>query len=206
LRIAPLVYGTIGGSLIIYLAIVTINRFAFLVQDSAGIYCTSHAIDPTVPAPLILSIGETKEVEFSIATFCFYSGVEMRPGERYYIKVEPTGPWYDAGIPINPSGMMLTDYPPWLRPFKVFAEPFKRSVGIPWFTMIMRVGRRGGDENYVLSDTDPRAPYSEVVIRPRIQGTLYLYINDAVLGIPVFEDAFYRNNSGRVKVTIRRTR
>ena len=128
----------------------------------------------------------------------------MRPGQRYYVSIQASEPWYDGKTPISASGMKLTDFAAGQRPVRLLTELFKRSVGIPWFTMILRVGKRGGDETYILPDTYSSAPFSQIAIRPRIQGALYLYLNDAVLGVPYFNDIFYRDNSGKVKVTVRR--
>jgi uncharacterized protein (DUF2235 family) len=40
-------------------------------------------------------------------------------------------------------------------------------------------------------------------IRPRSDGELFIYINDAVLGIPDLENLFFRNNSGTATVTVK---
>ena len=205
LRLAPFVYGVTLGSLAFYLCFAAVNRFAFLIQDSVGIYCSDAGFSATGPTVVHqLSVKETKEVEFPIATFCFFSGITVTNDQRYLVRVDPTGPWTDGHMYVNPAGMKFTDFPPWFRPFKLFAELFKRSFGVPWYAMIVRIAREGGDELYVRSDAD--SPVSEVAIKPRINGQLYFYINDAVLGIPYFGNAFYRNNSGAVKVTITRLR
>lgn len=198
LRLAPFAYGMTIGSLVLYLGFVTANRFAYLIQDSAGVYCSDDT------SSVQLDVREAKVVEFPISTFCFYSGIAVRTDQRYLIRVDPTGIWTDGHMYVNPAGMKFTDFQPWLRPLKLFVEPLKRSFGVPWYAMIVRVAREGGDELYVRSDAD--SPVSEVAIRPRISGRLYLYINDAVLGVPYLENAFYRNNSGSVKVTITRLR
>jgi hypothetical protein len=42
------------------------------------------------------------------------------------------------------------------------------------------------------------------VIRPTRSGELLVFVNDAVLGIPGLYDAFYRNNEGSAKLTVKR--
>jgi hypothetical protein len=34
-------------------------------------------------------------------------------------------------------------------------------------------------------------------------GELFLYVNDAVIGLPWVSDAYYKNNKGSAKVTVR---
>ncbi|MBI2494620.1 MAG: hypothetical protein HYV94_21330, partial [Candidatus Rokubacteria bacterium] len=72
--------------------------------------------------------------------------------------------------------------------------PFKRSFGREWFQPIARIGRYGKD------------PYSlgAPSLRARTAGELFLFVNDAVVGVPGLWSVLYGNNTGSATVTIRR--
>ena len=44
----------------------------------------------------------------------------------------------------------------------------------------------------------------EEVLRATRDGELFLFVNDAVLGVPGLIDVFYRNNVGTADVTVTR--
>ena len=41
-------------------------------------------------------------------------------------------------------------------------------------------------------------------IRPTRKGELFVFVNDAVIGLPGLYDVFYRNNAGSGKLTVTR--
>jgi hypothetical protein len=71
--------------------------------------------------------------------------------------------------------------------------------------LIARVGETGVDEYFLDSvpvpNTDPQ------VYRARFTaqrgGELFLYVNDAVIGLPRLSTYYYKNNKGAAKVTAR---
>jgi hypothetical protein len=82
-----------------------------------------------------------------------------------------------------------------------------------WFQPIARIGAVGADEYPLEPDTRQivATPESgegrrELVadIRARRSGELFLYVNDAVVGIPRFVGHFYANNRGEATVTVAR--
>ena len=198
LRLAPFTYAVLAGFLFLYLTTATVNRVLFLVMDSAGIYCEDT---PSRQLPK----GQSVELQVSIDRFCTPSGIQVESGDRYVVGFTPVDPWSDGGRPVRPLAMRLTDYPFWLRIPVLFLEPFKRSYGEPWFTMILRIGSVGGDE---VADIPSEAelnqyPY-QFSIRARRSGQLFFYANDIALSAPFYSDLFYRDNSGRLSVTIAR--
>ena len=93
--------------------------------------------------------------------------------------------------------------------------PLRRMLYRPWFRPIARIGAVGADEYPLDPDTRPvpsdRMPAAadagnELVaeINARRTGELFLYVNDAVLGVPPFAGAFYGNNGGRAQVEVAR--
>ena len=44
----------------------------------------------------------------------------------------------------------------------------------------------------------------EATIKPTRDGELFIFVNDAVIGIPGLYDLFYRNNKGAAQLTVTR--
>ena len=73
--------------------------------------------------------------------------------------------------------------------------PLRRKLAKSWFVVIARIGETG-DEEYALKS----GPNS---ITPTKTGQLYLFVNEAVVGLPDY-DRFYRDNKGTVTIEIQR--
>jgi hypothetical protein len=84
----------------------------------------------------------------------------------------------------------------------VFALPMRRELIRPWFRVVARTGSVGGEESFL--DPDPKDHSIDEVLRATRDGELFLFVNDAVLGVPGFEGVFYANNRGSADVTITR--
>ena len=80
--------------------------------------------------------------------------------------------------------------------------PLRRELTRPWFRLVLRYGATGGEE--VFLDPDPENGKVESVIKPTRSGELFIFVNDAVLGIPHWYDVFYRNNRGTGRLTVKR--
>jgi hypothetical protein len=92
----------------------------------------------------------------------------------------------------------------------ISAVPLRRELIRPWFTVVARIGGKGGEESFLDPDLndkhwiDKRGIGAEITAKR--EGELFLFVNDAVIGIPGLYDHFYKNNRGSTKVTIERTR
>jgi len=84
----------------------------------------------------------------------------------------------------------------------LIAVPLRRELIRPWFRVVARFGGVGGEETFL--DPDPKDKSIAEVIRVTRDGELFLFINDAVLGIPGLFDIFYRYNVGTADVTVTR--
>jgi hypothetical protein len=73
--------------------------------------------------------------------------------------------------------------------------PFRRYLTEKWFVVIARIDQYG-DEEYALTTN----PYE---ITPKRDGTLYLFVNDAVVGLPGLYNYFYRD-AGTEDITVTR--
>ncbi|HEY4901685.1 MAG TPA: hypothetical protein VIH91_12795, partial [Terriglobales bacterium] len=63
-------------------------------------------------------------------------------------------------------------------------------------------GGVGGEESFL--DPDPKDHSIDEAMRATRDGELFIFVNDAVLGVPGLEGVFYSNNVGTADVMITR--
>jgi hypothetical protein len=83
-----------------------------------------------------------------------------------------------------------------------FLTPLKRELERPWFETVVRFGPVGGEENFI----DPGRQDDKTLsttFRPTISGELYVFLNDAVIGVPGLFTTFYRHDHGCITVLIK---
>ena len=80
--------------------------------------------------------------------------------------------------------------------------PLRRELTQDWFRIVLRYGGVGGEEVFLDPDLDDYKIKAD--IKPTRKGELFIFVNDAVLGIPGLYDWFYRNNTGKAQVTVTR--
>lgn len=85
----------------------------------------------------------------------------------------------------------------------MLAAPLRREWFRPWFRVVARFGGSGGEETFLDPDLTDKHWINERVRATR-DGELFLFVNDAVIGIPGLFDVFYKNNFGSANVTITR--
>jgi hypothetical protein len=126
--------------------------------------------------------------------------------QLYDITVNQLPPWRDGSQEALSlqgfSASDVTQYPAQVR--YIVASPLRRILARPWLRMILRVGAVGAYEEFVDPD-GPSRRFSER-LRFKSSGELFLYVNDAVLPVPVpwLAGMFYRNNSGTAEVRIKK--
>ncbi len=190
--------------LFVYLGLSVISHLLYNIQDVAGLTC----IESRVPAAKGLARGETfaPPIEFKTSDLCKATGVFLEgDGARYYVKVEalPSAPWSDANIPVPIGGFSAAAQPTWYHRIMLgLGVPLRRELRQDWFRIVLRYGSVGGEEDYI--EPDPEDSVIETVIRPTRKGELFIFVNDAVIGIPWLYDFFYRNNQGAAKLTVTR--
>ncbi len=184
--------------LFVYLGATFASHLLYNVQDVAGWTCVE---DGTASG---LARGEKREVDFATSNLCNRTGIAVEGnGAKYYIAIKATSQWRDDGIPSQLSGFYTTDAPAWYqRVLLMLGVPLRRELTRPWFRLVLRYGATGGEE--VFLDPDPEDGTIEEVIRPTRKGELFVFVNDAVVGIPGLYDVFYRNNEGGGKLTVTR--
>ncbi|QWG13415.1 DUF2235 domain-containing protein [Bradyrhizobium sediminis] len=186
------------AALFVYLGVTFASHLLYNVQDVAGWTCVEDG------AAKGLARGEKREVEFVTSNLCNRTGVFVEGnGAKYHVEIKATSPWRDGGIPSELGGFYTTDAPAWhQRVALMLGGPLRRELTRPWFRLVLRYGATGGEE--VFLDPDPEDGTIEEVIRPTRKGELFVFVNDAVIGIPGLCDFFYRNNEGAAKLTITR--
>ncbi|HMI12775.1 MAG TPA: DUF2235 domain-containing protein, partial [Bradyrhizobium sp.] len=80
--------------------------------------------------------------------------------------------------------------------------PLRRELTQDWFRIVLRYGGVGGEE--VFLDPDPDDFKIQANIKPTRDGELFIFVNDAVIGIPGLYDFFYRHNGGGGTLTVTR--
>jgi uncharacterized protein (DUF2235 family) len=169
--------------------VLVLNRVGFGLLNAGGAVCKSRA-PATALAP-----GEEKVVVFATNDPCFATGVRLEEGVKYRIEITPTLPWKDDRIDVHSLDGFSSRDPaaPW---YMGLATPLRRNMSDKWFKPFARIGR--------LSPTDrPLGKVTELDDLGR-SGELFLFVNDAVIGLPWMWDRFYANNQGQARVVIRR--
>ena len=175
-------------ALVTLLAIVVlaIERVSFRVRDHLGWLC-----QPTGTENLT---ADQESFDFDAANPCFATEVELVAGRTYRFDVQIEAPWADGDIVAGPDGLVAP--PP---PAMLAATPLRRHRARPWFELTGRVGHSGRETFPVGSGTCYKA---------RSDGELFLYVNDAVIGL--FPDRFWAapyfwsvgRNSGQARITV----
>jgi len=180
------------------------NWFAFAVVSAAGGVCA-----PTDPAKLVsLEPGDVKPLRFDIADPCFATGIRLTAGAKYRITFSDPTDWHDGAIDLpvrQPNGQTRPRLP--TEGYATFDKgvplyllagvPMLRVAGENWLKPIARIGVYGREEY-------PLGPHSTLIV-PQRTNELFLYVNNAVLGLPELWRILYPNNSGSVTVEIHAT-
>jgi uncharacterized protein (DUF2235 family) len=184
--------------LFIYIGLALVSRAFYNVQDVAGLVCRESA------AAKPLGKGETLTADFRTSEICHPTGIFVEGnGARYKVKVEATEPWTDASIPVPFGGFSGAAQPVWYHRIMLgLGVPLRRELTQDWFRLVLRYGGVGGEEAFL--DPDPEDAAIEAVIRPTRKGELFIFVNDAVIGVPGLYNAFYRNNHGAGRLSVTR--
>ena len=199
--------------LLLLLGAALVSHVVFDVADAGGAYCRPSTREP------LLSLETTRERKvqgFAASSMCWPTGLELVEGRRYRITLTQAQGWRDRSQAVDLTGLEIGELPDVGNRLRLFAGlPLRRVLNRPWFRPIARIGAVGADEYPLDPDTRPviavRAPTAgdapdELVaeIKARRTGELFLYVNDAVLGLPGIAGVFYANNGGQAQVDVAR--
>jgi hypothetical protein len=196
--------------LFVYVGLALMSHAIFNVQDDAGWVCREKpVVNGIKPDGLTgLAPGETMKINGVLPTFktselCQSMGVWLERNGKYLISFDSTNSFYDASFPAS-MGFYSLDPSSWLtKAIMVSAVPLRRELIRPWFRVVVIIGGRGGEETFLDPDTTDTHLIDEVITATR-NGELFLFVNDAVFGVPGYYDYFYQNNQGSTQVTIKR--
>lgn len=168
------------------IVVLAVERVSFRIRDDIGWLCR-----PTGTAKFTTDAGS---IDFDAANPCLATQVALVAGRTYRFDVQTEAPWADGDVPAGPDGL---EVPPSLAMFA--ATPLRRQRSRPWFELTGQVGLSGRVAFPVGSGTCYTA---------RSDGELFLYVNDAVIGL--LPDRFWAlpyfwsfgRNSGQARITV----
>ncbi len=193
--------------LFVYLGLSLASHLLYNIQDVAGLTCveSTDLRHPEKPGWADRDKGGKPEAaNFEISKLCNPTGIFLDKGARYNVEIgAPPDSWSDGGVPVPVGGFSGNHPPVWYHRILLgLGVPLRRELTEDWFRIVLRYGRVGGEE--VFLDPDPEDSKIEANIKPTRDGELFIFVNDAVIGVPGLYDFFYRNNSGGGTVTVTR--
>jgi uncharacterized protein (DUF2235 family) len=175
-----------------------------------------------------------RTVEFQTSKLCKATGILLEHNAHYRVTIQP-GPvptqpgqkWFAGitriGVPVG--GFSAKDQPTWYeRVYLSLLLPLRRELSQDWFRIGLRYGGVGGEETFYepdLYDSTIRFNITPTIARRSKEEAgsrhteeipadreveLFVFVNDAVVGIPGLYDLLYRNNRGSAYLTVQRTK
>jgi hypothetical protein len=196
------------AALFLYLGLSALSHASYNVLDVWGQTCIDNKKDSNVPPASKMAVGETRLILFKTSDLCTATGVDLETGgARYYFRIDETTPWANGKfkIPVGGFSTKEQDAASWYeRIYLTLFLPLRRELFEDWFRIVLRYGSRGGEE--IVQEPDLTDPLIENNIRPTRNGQLYVFVNDAVIGIPGLYGWLYKDNQGTAELTIKRTK
>ncbi len=189
----------IFAALFAYLGLAFASHLLFNMQDYAGLVCRDTG-DAEGLKP-----GEKRTLaSFQPSNLCQDMKVSVEKDAKYLLEITGTKSFRDGDTKAY-KGIYFLDAPGILPKITLLAGiPLRRELTRPWFRIVARFGSRGGEETFLDPDFDSKDGSIREVITATRDGELYLFVNDAVLGIYGHYGYFYGNNKGTAEVTITR--
>jgi uncharacterized protein (DUF2235 family) len=223
---------------LLYLAVALGSHYHFALRDSFGSFCTETAGLNTNHSGLKIVAGK-QEAELIFDTspeavhqpnsLCVSTGVFVETGAKYRVVVKrlpevetnpPSGKWTFFGEESYMGGQPVSRLSG-LKPIAMtLLFPFRRSLDRPWGNIILRIGSRGNEEDFLdrappKQSDDLLAHETEFAIpdksetlaeelKPKRDGELFVYLNKPVLGLWGYESwlSDLIGNTGRAKILI----
>ena len=224
-KFAPAIFALIFA----WLGVTFASHILYVLQDDAGWVCKESEKKPSglSAGEVLLSNGRTEKLiefeaqalknpslsdrdrknpfryihdlpVFSTSNLCQSMKVVLDRDRTYLIRFESTQSFQDGPIKAG-GGYYTTDAPSFWEGFALFAGvPLRRELTRPWFRPVARIGATGGEENFL----DPDENQISEKFKATRDGELFLFVNDAVIGLPHLYDVFYRNNRGETRVLV----
>jgi hypothetical protein len=189
---------------VVWLASTFGSHLVFNIMDSTGAFC--HGAEASA-IEANLGIDQLSPRVFDTSDFCAPTAMKVKAGYRYEVTIQVINKWDDDGWQTGPVGYHTADAPrsAWMKLY--LGIPLRRVIFRPWFKIIARVGEKGVDEYFL----DPAVKKGNGVpantyfarFTANRDGELFLYVNDATIGLPWLNSYFYGNNHGSAKISVR---
>jgi Uncharacterized alpha/beta hydrolase domain (DUF2235) len=188
---------------LLYFGAALMSHVAFNSWDASAFVCKAH-IESKGLAP-----DEKVELVFPSSALCLATGIALERGARYFINMVRSDDWADGDFASPVDGYEMSELPTWTDRVKSFALlPLRRVFLREWFRPIARIGAYGNDEYFLDPPADDTAQTKTrellSAFTARKSGELFLYVNDATIGLPWWTDYFYKDNRGTAMVILQR--
>src|SRR5262245_48647359 len=200
-------------------AMVLANTVFASIMSAGGWFCQNGGhVKP-------IAVGEREVISLETNVGCQSTHVYFEPGATYRVEAENLGDnvrTYDGQV----AGLWSDWKAGWQTQLVIM---LRRYPTVPWYRPIVRVGKVGGKE-YILNRS---ATLFDVIHTKGLDGNgkptsweykvpliheikmdgkprpktaeLFVFVNDAVIGLPGVWDIFYRQNTGHGKLIITKT-
>ena len=211
------------GALTLIATLILVSRATVNALSASGRICreANPLANPAAPPKLQLPQPEIPlqiKEPFVPKSPCWATGVWVEKGRTYTLWIRETEKFFDRTTPAELPGFTKSGS---LAHGALSSYAFKRWPSEAWFQPIYQIGELPVEEG-LLNSADGDQPVDLTVaekerprkispgvfsakITPKQSGPLYLYVNDAMIGIPLYGtlDSFYDNNEkGKAEVTI----
>jgi hypothetical protein len=190
---------TVILALIVIALLLVASRLAFELAESVGLTCRSTATaDLKVAKPL--AVGSSP---FLTSDACYASGIRLEKNNNYVVRFDVTQEWRDGSIQTSPRGFATAQG----RGAHSWAQVAIRATGLRWFEPLARIKNTGRAR--IRMNPQQIAPgsatYESEEFTAKLDGELFLFVNDAVVALPWVWDYYYRhNNVGAATITVER--
>lgn len=193
------------AAFLLYFGAALLSHIAFNFWDASAFICKAH-LETKGLAP-----DEKVELTFPSNSMCLATAIGLERGARYAINMVRSDDWGDGTFTSPIDGYEISELPDWVERLKSFALlPLRRVFLREWFRPIARIGAYGNDEYFLDPPADDPAQTKTKELlsafTARKSGELFLYVNDATIGLPSWAKYFYEDNRGTAKVTVQRLR
>lgn len=182
----PLVFAVI----VIVFGLWASNNLGFAILGATGTVC--RAATPATE----LAAGERRDIRINIRAPCAITGIKLQAGAKYRLDIQPGTPWQDDGI-TNISHQGYSSLAAGVPRYVLFGVPLRRMESLNWFAPLAQIGRFGHDVRALGTHS--------TLIESKTSADLYVYVNDAVIGLPFIWDHFYDNNQGELEFVVYQT-
>ncbi|MEA2868865.1 MAG: hypothetical protein QOE39_3580 [Bradyrhizobium sp.] len=210
--VLPTVFALLIFVVLLAAAVTLVNRISFAAFDLTGHVCTPSQNPQARP------VTGSDTATFETRTLCTATGLSVERNKSYRITLVVTDPWEDGhkfdqpdpekakGIETGPRGFGWNKM---VWPMQL-GVPIRRLLASNWFATIIRIGNRGFGEvvlSYHRMDSPPcQCPATTsytATFTAQKTGEVFVYVNDAVIGIPGYFDHYYTlNNKGKADLTL----